>query len=128
MRARILPRDEWGRLPAGKIPFLDQVGPEDIDVLVVESAGDIIACAAVVKLIHLESAWISPMVKGNPGVCRALLRQVVRAIHRRTQSFVLAATDHPTIMRLLEKIGGQRLYVRPDTAAYAVQVEGSKWQ
>ena len=82
MTTRLLPVDEWPRL-AGTLletvwPNLD---PTADAVLVVEDAGQIVACSALVRAWHLEGTWVAPQWRRRVTVGRRLLT-AMRALLR----------------------------------------------
>lgn len=133
MRSRILPREEWGRLAdgpvseAGLLELLSQIDPTDAEVRVVEDeAGQIVGCVSLVRLTHLEGAWIDPRHRGNAGIGRRLLRQAQEAARSRT-GWVLASTMSGCIQRLLERLGAVSLPVNKWARGYAVELKEGVW-
>ena len=119
MRARILPPEEWGRLPIHTSAVLDQIPPEDVEVRVVEKDGEIVGCAARLRLTHLEGAWIAPEERGNAGVGRQLIRAMLESIE--DEAMVLAASEDEVIQRLLQRMGALPLPVSPGTRGYMLK-------
>jgi hypothetical protein len=134
MRSRILPRHEWGRLAAGPVAdsglasLIDHLDPRDVEIRVVEDgAGEIVGCVSLLRLTHLEGAWIDPRYRGNPGVGRRLYREAMSAA-RKVPGWVLASSMTGCIQRLLERLGAVALPVNKWARGYALDVkEGSKW-
>ena len=120
MSARVLPAAEWSRLSRAPIgALLETLQPQQADVVVVEAEGEVVACCATLKLTHLEGLWISRDHRGGAGVARALLRGLNAVV---PDGWVLAATSHPKVQRMLERIGAERLPVEPDTQSFKVLV------
>lgn len=106
MKARILPQSEWGRLAATNLcELLEKVGPDEVDVVVVEDGDTVIACIGVLRATHFEGAWIEPEHR-NAGVTRALLRLASEVASTRWV-FAGAAEDH--MRSILDRLGGVRL-------------------
>lgn len=106
--ARILPREEWGRLPDDAVALYNTLRPEDVAVLVVEDAGEIVARMAVMRAIHWESFWMAPDAVGNAGITRALLRAAgQKASEWGKWLYANASVDDDGVRQALERLGGQ---------------------
>ena len=132
MRSRVLPREEWSRLADGPVvesglaSLIDHLDPRDVEVRVVEDeAGEIVGCVSLLRLTHLEGAWIDPRHRGNPGVGRRLLREAQSAA-RKHEGWVLASSMTGCIQRLLERLGAVALPVNKWSRGYALDVKGGK--
>ena len=109
MRSRILPREEWDRLEVTKLtPIFPDFRPEDTEVVVVEEDGEIIASAIVLRVVHLESLWISPK-KTNSMAGKHLWRGVVESAKKWAGPIAMAQTGVNKVCRILEKLGGVKL-------------------
>lgn len=129
MRARILRQGEWEKLPLTLAPLFEHIDKRGSAVVTVEDGEDILACAALLNLPHVEGAWIAPSHRKNPSVGRLLLMQLVTLL-REVDGWVLASTDDETIIRLFEHLGATPLPVEPGTKAFALDVnkkEGMSW-
>ena len=75
LTTRLLPQSEWDKLGDTDIPvILPFTRPEDIQIVVVEEQDRIVGAWAVLRVVHLEGAWVTPEYRGN-GVVRARLMQ-----------------------------------------------------
>lgn len=109
--ARILPREEWDRLPEDVAAFCATLNPEDVAPVVVEDAGVIVARLLVMRAPHLESFWIAPEYAGNAGVTRALLRGATEQALQWGPTWVMANAEPGAMCDTLERLGGQWLPV-----------------
>lgn len=80
----------------------------DIDFVVVEKDGKVVACVSVVGITHLEGLWIDPEHRGNAGVVRALLRQASTLPRVRGEQWVMggAANGDDRMRGFMERLGG----------------------
>jgi GNAT superfamily N-acetyltransferase len=113
MTIRILPQEEWSRLEVtGMPPFVPYVKAEDVDVVVAEDAGQIVASVGVVKLTHLEGLWLNPDYRKS-GVGAAALRGVVRRAADVAKldgsKFVLAGSADDKMAGLVASFGGKKV-------------------
>ena len=108
---RILPPDEWHRLAgldAGTLvnDVLPADNRDDIEVLVVEREGAIVACWVLMRVLHAECVYIAPAQRcGRGGVVLRLLRGMkarVRALGRRT---FVTAPETDQVRGLLDRLG-----------------------
>ena len=111
MIGRVLSKDEWGRLDVTELPQISSVKPKEIDVVVVEHEGKIVASMEVVRITHLESLWIDPEHRGNPALAKQLLKAAVTSAQQWGDNFAWAtsATDH--MSDIFERVGGSKLPV-----------------
>jgi hypothetical protein len=111
--ARVLPAAEYGRLDAltGLPPFAPFFRPEDLEVLVVEDEGRIVASVAVMRVTHYEGWWIAPEYRGNAGLVRRLMKRAVTVARKWSDGWVWAFADTPLMNDLLARLGGNRLPV-----------------
>lgn len=124
MRTRELPPAEWDRLDRTGLPeLLQHVRPEDVVVVVVESdEGAIVGSMAVLRVVHLEGAWIDPEAM-SAGVTRALIRGSVDAARRWTGAgwaFGGAEEGNEPMRDILVRLGGARVPVE----TFALSLEG----
>lgn len=111
MRARVLPREEWGRLEVTKLPQIGpQMRPEDVQIVVVEAGDRIISTMAVLRVTHFESLWIDPEYRGNPGMARHLIKEALSA-GRKWSDWAWGASDTEHMTDIIERIGGVPLPV-----------------
>ena len=105
--ARILPREEWGRLDEETAAFFDTMHPDDVAVVVVEDGGEIVARLAVLRVPHFESFWMAPEKAGNAGVTRALLAAAADQAREWAKSWIYANADNDATCKTVERLGGQ---------------------
>lgn len=124
MIERILPAAEWPRLAHTDIhamlPFLN---PADIDIVVIEDGADIVACWAVVRVVHLEGVWIHPAYRHKGSVARRLIRATWNVAKRLAPRWVMTAAreDDSITKRLLVKhLGAVQVPMTP----YLVGLDG----
>ena len=112
--ARILPLEEYGRLKGTDVPVLGHVRPKDLDVVVVESEGKIVAALTVVRLTHFEGAWVDPKKRGL-GATRALLRLAKELARLRGDEWVMAGAEisDSRMARVLARMGAVKIPVEP---------------
>lgn len=115
MTVRILPPDEWRRIPGPHLPeLLPFVRPQDMDIVVVEEDGEVVASLGVMKATHFEGLWVDPKHR-NAGVCRALIRKATELTEGRDWAFGAVGSDH--MKDVLNRLGGAdtqlALYVLP---------------
>ncbi len=103
MNVRVLPPEEWPRLTELQQPqFVEYVQPEDIDVVVVEEAGKIVATMSVLRAVHIEGTWIDPEHR-NPGVRRGLLRLAGQVARDRGARWAFTGAADEQTKRMLDK-------------------------
>ena len=109
MIGRVLSKDEWGRLDVTELPQISSVKPKEIDVVVVEHDGKIVASMEVLRVTHFESLWIDPEHRGNPALARQLLKTAITSSQQWEDRFAwgASATDH--MSDILERVGGTKL-------------------
>ncbi len=99
-------------------PFFPYVPPGDVDVVVVEDEGQVVACMTVLRAVHLEGVWIEPNHR-KAGVTRSLLRLSVKlATHCGARwAFAGSADGDRHMPVVLSKLGGVKVpmdtYVLP---------------
>ena len=105
MIARLLPPEEWSRLD-GKMPQVAPLlPPGDVQVVAVESDGEIVACATLFKATHWEGTWVSPEHR-NGGVVRALLRGARGAAEKLGSVWVFTGANEPKMAATIKRLGG----------------------
>ena len=110
MITRILPTEEWGRLQGNALSMLlPYVRQEDVQVLVVEDEGKIIATWAVMRITHLEGLWCDPAYRGNAGVTRRLIGLANQVAAPTSQGWVMTGSDTDHVAALLRRVGGKKI-------------------
>jgi hypothetical protein len=121
VRTRILPPEEWIRINSPSLPaILPYVEPQNIAVVVVEDdSGEIAACCSAFQVTHFEGLWIKPEKRGNPGICRSLIRQLYAIPRVRREHWVFGGAENADVRMdtICRRLGGQPLpvtfYVMP---------------
>lgn len=113
MIARVLDPSEWGKLAdTTKLP---QIGPtmrpEDVKIIAVQDGDQIVATMAVLRVVHLESLWISPTYRGNASLGRQLIRKACELANRWTDKWVWGASDTPHMTDIIKRVGGIQIPV-----------------
>lgn len=108
LTTRLLPFVEWKKLAHTPLRELATVPaePEGTLVVVVEQADEILACWSAIQTVHLEGLWEAPEVRGNPGIGRALLRQMMTTLRGGGIPGVLTLALTPEVETLIQKFGG----------------------
>ena len=126
MTTRVLPREEWGRLPGTELaqaaPQLAALG-DDVQIVVVEHDGQIVGHWAVWRVVHLEGVWIAPAYRRTGGVARRLLRAVTDRVHALGAIWAWTGAETDDVRALLERLGATKFPY--DTYAVPFVKEGS---
>lgn len=70
---RMLPFAEYPRLDGTELEAVwPHLGPQDAQITVVESEGQIVACWALLRVWHLEGLWIHPEHRQRVVIARRL--------------------------------------------------------
>lgn len=119
LTGRVLPPEEWAAKTMGTPLEGRPLNPACSRVVVVEQDGQVVACVAVLTLVHAEELWEAPQVRGQVGVSRTLLETLVQLLQHEQVPEVLAQslTDHTD--HIFETAGGTPL---PGTC-YVIPVE-----
>jgi hypothetical protein len=113
---RVLPRAEYGRLVGTELACLAATAPEGYQVLVVEAGDQIVACWALVSILHVEGVWVSPQ---HRIASRHLLRGMADLVADAGGAAVLTGAADPKVARLLKGLGATKL----DFDHYVVSLE-----
>lgn len=107
MTSRILPPEEWHRLSRTELGRVTQVAePGQIEVMVIEEAGEIVACWGLIPTLHVEGLWIDPRHKS---AAVRLWRAVKARVHGRGARAVVTSACSTTVRDLLERRGATLL-------------------
>jgi len=90
----------------------DDPGPA-IQPIVVERNGEIVACWAMLQVIHVDGLWQRGDVQGQPSVGRTLLAAMTRELLTVGASEVFTLAVDPTVEDMLLKVGGKQVPGRP---------------
>lgn len=121
MTTRILPPEEWSKVAHTDIAaFLAHAEPRDVQIVVVEDEGCIVACWSVLRVTHLEGVWIDPAFRRHFGVARRLLEATLRTA-REWGGWAFTGAQTDDVRRLITKhLHG----VKVDMDTYIVPLEG----
>lgn len=120
MNARILPREEWGRLERAPVMLFPYTQPENVAEVVVEDGDRVLACMSVLRATHFEGLWVDPSARRHPGVMRGLLRQATAIAQVRGERWVFGGAEHDQMRGFLGRLGG----VQVPMDLYALPVGG----
>jgi hypothetical protein len=110
METRILPRAEWAAALVGtELETIHPILPDGAQVVVVEDAGQVVACQAVYPQIHLEGLWVRPEYRGNPRVARRIFLGMVNAALAMGARSVQTAAVDPGVAGMIERLGAVEL-------------------
>lgn len=104
---RILPPEEWKRLPADLVAPLD---PEYSYIAVVEYDGAIVARWMALNTVHVDGCYISPHHRG-PTVTRELVVAMFGALEAAGVQSILTLIADPKVMELARHLGFQPVLV-----------------
>lgn len=120
VKARVLPPEEWDRVNSPGLPeLLPYVRPDNIAIVVVEKDDEIVGIICALRATHLETMWVRPDCRRNPGVIRALMRTAFAVPLARGEEWVIggADTDNHLMDSFCTRLGGrelkQKFYVLP---------------
>ena len=107
MKSRILPKEEWGKLDVTGLPQIGPtMDPADVQVVVVEEDGKVVATMGLFRAVHLEGLWIDEDHKGKAGTVRALLRETFDAGRRFGAEWMWGTSETSRMASILEKMNG----------------------
>lgn len=111
MVTRLLPSDEWKRLDGSEIAkALPYHNPEDVQIVVVEDAGEIVGTWAILKVPQLEGVWIDPRYRKRGSVAKRLLDRTLAVARTHAPFFAFTGSQTEDVSRLLEKhLGAKKL-------------------
>lgn len=104
MSARVLPRDEWGRLEGNGPCDLAPLTP-GAKVVAVEVDGRIVAALGVMPMVHFEGAWVDPAHR-SAGVVRGLVR---KAFDVAGCPWIVAGSADERMEKVLTRLGAHRI-------------------
>lgn len=107
LRHRVLPRDEYQRLTGTELESVASTLPEGCQVLVVEDGDVIVGCWALMSVLHVEGAWVSPSHRASAS--RHLLHGMADLVADAGGATVLTGSASPRVARLLRGLGATKL-------------------
>lgn len=112
MKARVLPREEWGKLDVSGFPTVgSSLRPEDSEVVVVEDGDKIVATMSTFRVTHFESLWVDPEYRGNAGVARMLLKAGIQSAKKWTDEWVWGSSGTDHMDDILTRVGAKKMPV-----------------
>jgi hypothetical protein len=110
VETRLLHRGEWSAALIGtELETIHPHLPDGAVVVVVEDAGQVLACQAVYPQVHLEGLWVRPEFRGNPRVARRIFVGMVNAALAMGARSVQTAAVDPAVAGMIERLGAVEL-------------------
>lgn len=100
MTARVLPKAEWSRLEGTQLETVVPILPDGATVMVVESDGAIVGCAALYPLWHVEGLELRVPTAARP------LLELIRA-QTAALPAVVSWAQNPIVGEFLTRLGGE---------------------
>ena len=108
--SRILPFAEYPRLNGTELgPVWPLLRPDDAFVTVVEQGDQIVACWALMRVWHLEGAWIHPAHRKKTAVARRLWVGMRRLAARLGVRSAMTAAVSDDVRAILKTAGATKL-------------------
>ena len=104
MTSRILPFEEWDRLPEYMDPIIASMSPGSCRICVVEDAGDIVGHLLLFPVLHAEGLWIAPQHRKRVSVLRHLLTRMKSGARSLGFDRVWGASDSDEMTRILAHV------------------------
>lgn len=101
MTSRVLPFEEWDRLPEHLAPLIAALRPSDCRVLVVEDNGEIVGRWILFPMLHAEAIEIAPSHRKKGSVARRLLQLMYRSAKELGFDRVWTASDDAEVTKVL---------------------------
>jgi len=101
MTSRVLPVEEWSRMPESLDPLIMSLAPGSCRVLVVEDDGEIVGRWILFPVLHAEAVDIAPAYRKRGGVARRLLSLMYRSARELGFDRVWTASDSEDVTRIL---------------------------
>jgi len=122
VKARVLPHEEWHRLPEYMDPVLATMRPSQSRVCVVEDeAGAIVGRATIYPVWFVEDLWVDPAHRRQIRVGRRLWRLIKRALRELgVQTVASTFSDSPEVPALVVRQSLQA-EVLPPMVAWTVK-------
>lgn len=106
---RVADPTEWSTLLVGTQLARAELDPDNSVVVVVEVDGAIAGCWAALACAHVEGLELMNGFRGDPGVARALLTTMTKALEDHGIREVLTQAVTPEVEAMIQKIGGLRV-------------------
>jgi hypothetical protein len=103
MTSRVLPFDEWHRLPESLDPILMELSPVKSRICVVEDKGEIVAHWLLFPVIHAECVWIAPKKRKTGRTAKKLIDLMRETARELGVDRVVGSSDSEPVTRLLAK-------------------------
>lgn len=111
MKIRVLPVEEWDRLPEDVRAFCGTLREKDVAPIVAEVDGVIVGRVLMLRAPHMEAWDVAPEYHGNAGVTRGLLRTAFTMAQAWGSSWVMANAEPGPMSDTLERLSGKWLPV-----------------
>lgn len=107
---RELPAHEWSRLVGTELETLwPTMKPATDRIIVVERDGEIIACWALMAIMHVEGLWIAPSERGRAGIARRLWRGMRDLVRYYRVPMVWTGAQSDDIKAMIVKAHGMKV-------------------
>lgn len=111
--SRVLPYDEWERLPEYMDAVTMRLRPSECRMCVVEDAhGRIIAHSMLYPSLYAEDTHIEPEWRKHPAVCRALWRLMHRSAAELGHAFMVSTvfSEEARALLLHDRVRGEIIH------------------
>lgn len=110
LRARSLPREEWGRLAGTPLaPHAAGLQPGARILVVEDETGAIHGQWVAVNYLHAEGLWISDGHRGRGAVLARLLGEMRRTAEAAGVDVVMTAAIDDRVRGLITRVGGRQM-------------------
>lgn len=109
---RHLPPAEWHKLAHTELGAVASLLTPDTQVVVIEDAGQIVACWSLLPVWHAEGVWIAPSYRRSVSVVTRLLAAMRAMVATVGAKAVVTSSASPEVEALLEKLDARPLPAR----------------
>lgn len=111
MVARILQASEWNRLKETGLDLAlwSKLDPATVHIVIVEDAGQIVACWATFAVRHVEGFWVRPDHQKRGGALRRLFVGMRALLTELGSTSAVTQAETPEIAALLTSAGATRV-------------------
>lgn len=109
MTARVLPIEEWDRLPEYMDPVLMNAKPGASAMCVVEDNGEIVARWLLYPVLYAEDLWIAPAYRKRSSVTVRLWRLVHRSAARLGFSWLVSTVVTQEAATAIDALAGSQV-------------------
>lgn len=118
MTARVLPYEEWSKLPEYMDPVLIELTPKTCRMCVVEHDGEIIGRWLLYPALFAEDLWVHPDYRKRVSVGRKLWRLVHRCAAELGFVRMVSSITDESMAGLVARAGGETM---PTMVTYPVR-------